>query len=108
MASVYDSGRSGRAVVSMPQMRALLLQSAPDMPAAWIQELTDEFIEDPQCRLAVFGGDEIGVVLFSLWDSTVADEVVEGLRDSLPSGATVRLLALAEGGLDVPPESLRQ
>lgn len=87
----------------MPAMRALLIQSPPDLPAAWLQELADEFIEDPQCRLAVFGGDQSGAVLFSLWDPSLAEEVAEGLRAEIPSGATIRLLSLADSGFGEPP-----
>ncbi len=94
----------------MPQMRALLLESPPDLPADWLQELTDEFVEDPQCRLALFGGDETGAVLFSLWDPRVVDEVAEGLRAAMPHGATIRALALADSGFGDPAgdETLRQ
>ena len=87
----------------MPLMRALLLQSPPDLPATWIQELADEFIEDPQCRLAVFGGDQSGAVLFSLWDPSVVEEVAEGLRAEIPSNATMQLLSLADSGFGKPP-----
>lgn len=87
----------------MPLMRALLLQSPPNLPADWLQELTDEFIEDPQCRLAVFGGDEAGAVLFSLWDPSVVEEVAVGLRAGIPSDATIRLLSLADSGFSEPP-----
>jgi len=78
-------------------MRALLVESPADLPAGWLQELTDEFIEDPQCRLALFGGDESGAVLFSLWSASIIDEVASGLRDTTP-GATMRVLALADSG----------
>ena len=94
----------------MPQMRALLLESPPDQPADWLQELTDEFVEDPQCRLALFGGDESGAVLFSLWDPAIVDEVARGLQSTVPPGATVRSLSLADGGLSdsSTDETLRQ
>lgn len=100
---VYGPERCHRSVVTMPLMRALLLQSPPDLPAAWLQELTDEFIEDPQCRLAVFGGDQSGAVLFSLWDPSVVEEVAEGLRTEIPSNATIRLLSMADSGFGSPP-----
>jgi len=94
----------------MPQMRALLLESPPDISAEWLRELTDEFIEDPQCRLALFGGDDAGAVLFSLWDPSVADEVAIGLRAAMPSEATIRSLSLAGGGKGgtASDETLRQ
>jgi hypothetical protein len=79
-------------------MRALLVESPADLPAGWLQELTDEFIEDPQCRLALFGGDESGAVLFSVWLPSIIDEVASGLRETTPSGATIRLLALTDSG----------
>lgn len=84
-------------------MRALLLESPANLPVDWLQELADEFIEDPQCRLALFGGDESGAVLFSLWVPSVAEEVAEGLREALPSGATIRFLALADSGFGESP-----
>ncbi len=94
----------------MPQMRALLIESPPDVPAGWLQELADEFIEDPQCRLALFGGDATGALLFSLWDPDVVDEVAEGLRATVPTGAVVRSISLADAGVDGPPagETMRQ
>lgn len=102
--------KGGPAVVTMPPMRALLLESPADTSAAWLQDLADEFIEDPQCRLALFGGDASGAVLVSLWSRTVVDEVVGGLRPLLPPGASLRVLALADGGFDGTPmpETVRQ
>lgn len=79
-------------------MRALIVESPPDLPADWLKALTDEFIEDPQCRMAVFGGDARGAVVFSLWDSAIADEVAAGIRETLPAGADLRLLSLADSG----------
>ncbi len=81
----------------------LLLESPGETSAAWLQELADEFIEDPQCRLALFGGDASGAVLFSMWPATVVEEVAAGVRPMLPSGASLRVLALADGGEDEPP-----
>ncbi len=87
----------------MPLMRALLVESPADLPADWLRELADDFIEDPQCRVVLFGGDESGAVLFSTWAQSLADEVADGLRTTIPAGATIRLLALADSGFSESP-----
>lgn len=43
--------------------------------------LGDEIAEDPRCRVLIMGSDAYGVVLLTLWDAEVIDEVEEGLRE---------------------------
>lgn len=42
--------------------------------------LADEITEDPRCRVLIMGSDAFGVVLLTLWDPEVVDEVEDGLR----------------------------
>lgn len=60
--------------------------------------LADEMEEDPRCHLAVLGGDTTGTVLFTVWDTEVATEVEDGVRDQLRD-AVVRRLSLPGGVL---------
>lgn len=60
--------------------------------------LADEMQEDPRCHLSVLGGDAAGTVLFTVWDSEVATEVEDGVRDQL-GDAVVRRLSLPGGVL---------
>ena len=79
-------------------MEIVLIEvSGRGVPAAMVA-LADEMQEDPRCHLSVLGGDTGGTVLFTVWDSQVATEVEDGVRDQLES-ALVRRLSLPGGVL---------
>jgi hypothetical protein len=84
----------------MPAMQAVLIQSDMPSPPSWIREVADELVEDPHCRFLLFGGDETGSIIVSLWNDDVAAEVAAGLEEAAPPEATVRRLSLADTGLD--------
>jgi len=46
---------------------------------AWLQEMVDEFIEDPYCHLVMVAADDEGVVLTTMWSADVAADVAAAL-----------------------------
>jgi len=60
----------------------------------WLQEMVDEFTEDPYCHLVMVGADDDGVVLTTMWTEAVAADVASALKAMDPS-VTVRRMALS-------------
>jgi hypothetical protein len=58
--------------------------------------LADEFMEDPRCLLVVAGADDSGVVVVTLWEDELGDEVAAGLSDH-PAVDVARVLAVPDG-----------
>lgn len=59
-------------------------------------ELADEFVEDPGCLLMIAGADDDGIVLFTVWQDGLAQEVAAGLVEQ-PAVDVVRYLQVPEG-----------
>jgi hypothetical protein len=64
--------------------------------AGGLLELADEFVEDPGCVMMVAGADDNGLMLFTLWQDGLAEEVADGLVRH-PSVDVVRVLTIPEG-----------
>lgn len=64
--------------------------------AEGLLELADEFVEDPGCVMMVAGADDSGLVLFTIWQEGLAEEVADGLARH-PSVDVVRVLSIPEG-----------
>jgi len=59
-------------------------------------ELADEFVEDPHCRLVLMGSDPEGVVLVTIWEAELVDEVKAGLASLTVDGVRLRRLAVVD------------
>ncbi len=79
-------------------MEALILEQAGEKPAPWLTELSDEFLEDPECRLVLMGSDDEGALLITIWEPETVSAVETGLRGILESGARLRRLSVLDPG----------
>ncbi|MDH3261061.1 MAG: hypothetical protein OEM81_05640 [Acidimicrobiia bacterium] len=77
-------------------MEALLLEVGGDRVPEWMIELADEFVEDPHCRLVLMGSDPEGVVLVTIWEAELVDEVKAGLASLTVDGVRLRRLAVVD------------
>lgn len=74
-------------------MESLVLEFPHDEVPSWLEEMADEFTEDPFCQFVMVGGDETSVLFVTTWDSAIIDEVESSLRSMmLPSGSIRRLV----------------
>lgn len=73
-------------------MEAVVCESRSD----GLLVLADEFVEDPGCVLMVAGADDNGLLLFTIWQDGLADEVAAGLADHAEVDV-VRVLRIPEG-----------
>lgn len=58
---------------------------------AEVVDLADEMAEDPRCRLVLVGADAAGVVMMTLWDGEVVEEVAQSLGERRDGGVMRRL-----------------
>ncbi len=75
-------------------MESVVVEFPRDHEPAWLQEMVDEFTEDPYCHLVMVGADEAGVVLTTMWSAEVAADVAVALT-ALDPAVTVRRLVLS-------------
>lgn len=68
---------------------------------AWLQELVDEFTEDPYCHLVMVGADDDGVVLTTMWAAGVAGDVATALA-AMDSAVSVRCMVLSVPSVEAP------
>ncbi len=68
---------------------------------AWLQEMVDEFTEDPYCHLVMVGADDDGVVLTTMWAAEVAGDVATALADMDPA-VSVRRMVLSVPTVEAP------
>lgn len=68
---------------------------------AWLQEMVDEFTEDPYCHLVMVGADDDGVVLTTMWAAEVAGDVATALA-AMDSGVSVRRMVLSVPSVEAP------
>ncbi len=60
----------------------------------WLEEMVDEFTEDPHCHFVLVGADDTTVMFLSLWSEGVADEVAASMASMAPQ-AHVRKLTVS-------------
>lgn len=68
---------------------------------AWLQEMVDEFTEDPYCHLVMVGADDDGVVLTTMWAAEVAGDVATALAAMDPV-VSVRRMVLSVPTIEAP------
>ena len=68
---------------------------------AWLQEMVDEFTEDPYCHLVMVGADDDGVVLTTMWAAEVAGDVATALA-GMDSAVSVRRMVLSVPSAEAP------
>lgn len=68
---------------------------------AWLQEMVDEFTEDPYCHLVMVGADDGGVVLTTMWAAEVAGDVATALAAMDPV-VSVRRMVLSVPTIEAP------
>ena len=68
---------------------------------AWLQEMVDEFTEDPYCHLVMVGADDDGVVLTTMWAAEVAGDVATTLAAMDPV-VSVRRMVLSVPTIEAP------
>jgi hypothetical protein len=74
-------------------MESLILEFPHKEVPAWLEEMADEFTEDPFCHMVMVGADSDSVLFMSLWESSMASEVEASMRSMmLPSGTVRRLI----------------
>lgn len=73
-------------------MESISVEFARGYEPDWLQEMVDEFTEDPYCHLVMLGADDEGVVFTTMWASEVAGEVADALRKLDPVVAVRRLV----------------
>jgi len=78
-------------------MESLIVEFDRSAVPAWIEEMVDEFTEDPHCRMVVVGADEAGVVMISMWPSRVVGDVEAAMRNMAPEALFRRLLMSVPG-----------
>ncbi len=66
-----------------------------------MQELVDEFTEDPHCHLVMVGADDDGVVLTTMWAAGVAGDVATALA-AMDSAVSVRRMVLSVPSVEAP------
>ena len=73
-----------------------MIEFAGDDPPGWMAELAEELVEDPQCHLLLMGSDPQGVVLITIWESEMVDEVEAGLADLAVDGVRLRRMTVVD------------
>lgn len=74
-------------------MESLVLEFPLDEVPSWLEEMADEFTEDPFCHFVMVGGDSESVLFVTTWNSEIVAEVESSLRAMmLPSGSIRRLV----------------
>jgi hypothetical protein len=68
---------------------------------AWLQDIVDEFTEDPYCHLVMVGADDDGVVLTTMWAAEVARDVATALA-AMDSAVAVRRMVLSIPTVEAP------
>lgn len=76
-------------------MESLITEFPHDDVPAWLEEMADEFTEDPFCHSVMVGADEESVMMITMWDSAVVQEVEESLRSMVLASGSVRRLYLS-------------
>ncbi len=68
---------------------------------AWLQEMVDEFTEDPYCHLVMVGADDESVVFTTMWAAEVAGDVAAALAAMDPA-VSVRRMILSVPTVEAP------
>lgn len=76
-------------------MESIIVEFARDDTPSWLEEMVDEFTEDPFCTGVLVGADDKAVFFISLWASAVAEDVAANLTGLSPVTASVRRIVLS-------------
>ena len=82
-------------------MESITVEFARHAAPDWLQEMVDEFTEDPYCHLVMVGADDTSVVLTTMWSAEVAEQVANALAEMEPAGI-VRRMTLSVPALEEP------
>ena len=77
-------------------MDALLIEFDGDGPPGWMGGLAEELVEDPRCHLRLMGSDSHGVVLITIWEPEIVDEVEVGLAELAVDGVRLRRMSVTD------------
>lgn len=72
-------------------MESITVEFARHGEPEWLQEMVDEFTEDPYCHLVMVGADDDVVVLTTMWSTEVAEQVADALVEMQPAGKVRRM-----------------
>jgi hypothetical protein len=75
-------------------MDALVVTSDGESASPWMRGLTEEFIEDPYCRLVLV--DSKATMLVTIWESDMAAEVEQGLAGQGFEGVRLRRMKVID------------
>lgn len=78
----------------MRTMDALVVTSDGASASPWMRGLTEEFVEDPYCRLVLV--DPEATILVTIWESDMAAEVERGLAEQGLEGARLRRMKVVD------------
>lgn len=79
-------------------MESLIVEFDRAAVPGWLEEMVDEFTEDPHCHMVVVGADDGGVLMISMWPDRVVGDVEEALRGMAPDAMVRRIrMSVPEG-----------
>ena len=82
-------------------MESIMVEFRRDDTPSWLEEMVDEFTEDPFCHGVLVGADEASVFFISLWAAAMAGDVEVSLRQMVPDSASLRRIVMSVP--DPPP-----